>query len=434
MEMTLPRAAAVLLATLAACQTYRPEPLDPEDILEQVEARRSEAAQGEVLSLARAAELMREHNPRLRDARAAHAGARALADTPTPLPNPSVGVGPTYRDVLSSEWGAEGSLGWSVLLGGRRRITDELNAIRAEAAVVDVLGVEREEYLGLRREMAGMALASRTVEARRELEATVRASLDIMRRLVEAAQATALDVRELELESYEAEAAVLLSREAEEEARSALAARTGVPADAFRAGEPPPLPAAVPSPAELRGRLIRDHPALARLRAEYQVAEKELRLEIARQYPSIDLGLLFEREEGVNKFGLGIGIEIPLFDRNQPGIARAHARRDEVRTQFESEVGRGLAAIEAAHRRLLARRERLDLLRAKVAPAATESLELARRSLRSGAADALRFLSVLRVERAARLELLQAEASVFEAWSDLEAACGAPLLRFPEEP
>lgn len=428
-------AAASVLAALAACQTYRPEPLDPERILEQLEQRRHEAAQGEVLTLAQATELMREHGPRLREARAAQRGAQALADTPTPLPNPTLEAAPTYLDVLGgNRWGAEGALGWTVLLGGRRRLTDDVNAIRAEAALVEVVSVEREEYLALRREMALLALASREVEARRGLEETVRASLDVMRRLVEAAQATALDVRELEIEGYEAEAAVLAALEAEEEGRSALGARAGVPARAFRVEALPPLPEAVPAPGELRERMLRDRPDLARLRAEYQVAEKELRLEIARQYPSLDLGLLFEREEGVNKFGLGVGIEVPVFDRNQPAIAEARARRDEVRARFEADAARGLSAIEAARTRLEARRARLALLRGKVAPAAAEALELARRGLSSGAADALRFLSVLRVERAARIEVLEAEAAVYEAWSDLEEACGAPLLRHPGEP
>jgi len=255
-----------------------------------------------------------------------------------------------------------------------------------------------------------------------------------MVRLVEAAQATALDVREADLEVFAAEAEALAAAEAEEEARARLASITGVTATVFRAAAAPPLPAAVPDEAALRNVLLRDHPGLARLRADYDVAEKELRLEIAGQYPALDIGPTYELEEGVDKFGLLFGIEIPLFDRNQPGIARAGAHRDEVRQRFEAEASRALAAIEAAHRRLVARRERLELVRTKVEPAAEEALQLARRGLESGAADALRFLTVLRLERAARIEALAAERDVYEAWADLEAACGAPLLRFEDEP
>jgi hypothetical protein len=41
---------------------------------------------------------------------------------------------------------------------------------------------------------------------------------------------------------------------------------------------------------------------------------------------------------------------------------------------------------------------------------------------------------VLRIERGVRLDVLDAERAVYEAWGDLEEACGGPLLRFPTEP
>jgi outer membrane protein TolC len=73
-------------------------------------------------------------------------------------------------------------------------------------------------------------------------------------------------------------------------------------------------------------------------------------------------------------------------------------------------------------------------MRGKVGPTAAQTLELARRMQASGAADALRVLTVLREQKRIRIELLLAELEVFLAWGDLEAACGLPLLRFPDEP
>jgi len=414
------------------CQSYQPKPLDPHEILERVNTERETAPQGEVLSLGRAVELMRERSPRLIEARAAYAVEQAVANTKTPLPNPSIELGPTYLTSGADRIGAEAALGWTVLLGGRRHLTDDVNAIRAEAALTEAVAVEREEYLDLRRAFVALALAARAAEAARALAATAHASADVMRRLVEAAQATALDVREAELEAFAADAAALEAAEEEDEARAELARITGVTAAAFRAGEAPAIPDLPPDPPRLRDLMLRDHPGLARLRAEYAVAEKELRLEIAGQYPALELGPTYELEEGVSKFGLIFGIEIPLFDRNQPGIARAGARRDEVRARFEAEASRGLAAVEAASRRLEARTGRLVLVRGKLAPAAAEALELAQRALESGAADALHYLTVLRVERAARIDVLAAERDVYEAWADLEAACGAPLLPFAD--
>ena len=44
----------------------------------------------------------------------------------------------------------------------------------------------------------------------------------------------------------------------------------------------------VPTFEQLRDLMLRDHPALARLRADYAVVEKQLRLEIANQYPDLE--------------------------------------------------------------------------------------------------------------------------------------------------
>ena len=140
------------------------------------------------MKLAQAADLMREHSPRVLDARAAYAVAKAVADVKTPLPNPSISLFPTFSefaDILARDTnGVEAALGWAVLLGGQPRLTDDLNAIRADGALVELGAVEREEYLALRREVLRLAAATRIVEARRDLESGVTRSLDIMKKLV----------------------------------------------------------------------------------------------------------------------------------------------------------------------------------------------------------------------------------------------------------
>ncbi len=432
------RAAAVCLLALAAgCRSYIAKPLEAQEILDQVAETRRSAAGGEALALSRAAELMREHNPVVRNAHAAYAVEQAVADVPTPMNNPTITAGPTVLSggMLTSDLsGVETALGWAMMLGGRRKLTDDLNAIRAESAFVDAGAVEREQYLALRREFLQLTAAMRRVEARRELRGTADRTLDVTRRLVDAAQANALDVRQIELEAYEAEADVVSAEETATLARAQLNTRTGVAADGYRAGAFPPLPVEIPARSVVEEVMLRDHPDFARLRAVYAVAEKELRLEIAGQYPDLNIGAIYERDGGINKWGIGIGIEIPVFDRNQPRIARSEARRDEVRTQFESRVNAGLAELDAARRRLVARQRRLEIMRTKVAPTAERTLQLARRTLQAGEGDALRFLTVLRQQKRLRILVVEAELELYEAWSDLEQACGAPLLVFPDEP
>ena len=427
--------AVCVLVLAAGCRSYTAKPLKAQEILDQVAETRRSAAGGEALALGRAAELMAEHNPVVRNARAAYAVERTFADVPTPMNNPRIDVVPTVISAGGATLsGVEGAFGWAIMLGGKRKLTDDVNAIRAESALVEAGAVEREQYLALRREFLQLTAAQRRLEARRELQETADRTLAVTRRMVEAAQAGALDVGQIELEVYGAEADVVSAEETATLARATLNARTGVAADGYRAGAFPSLPAEIPARSVLEELMLRDNPDFARLRAVYAVAEKELRLEFAMQYPDLTVGGIYETAGSDSTWGLGVGIDIPLFDRNQPGIARSEARRDEVRTQFESRANAGLAELDAALRRLVARQRRLEIMHVKVAPTADRTLELARRTLQAGEGDALRFLTVLSQQKRLRIEVVEAELELYEAWNDLEQACGAPLLVFPDEP
>jgi cobalt-zinc-cadmium efflux system outer membrane protein len=417
-----------------ACASYDPKPLEPEQVLAEIAAERNEAAQRPALSLEDAAKWMRQYNPQLMDAQAKHATAQGVADVPTPLPNPSLGLVPAFTDIATDQFGAGVALGWTILLGNKRKLTDDLNAVVAEEALVEVASVQRDEYLALRREFLGLAMTDRLHLAFTAIRATVGTSQRTMSRLVRAGVGTSLDVREFEWQFLESEADVAEAAEFEAEARSKLAARTGVSAIGFTIPGLPPLPEELPALASLRERLVRDHPGLARLRAEYTVAEKQLRLEVARQYPDLEIAGLYDQDQGDNRVGLVIGIELPFFDRNQPGIARAERFRDEVHTRYRSEVRRALADIDAACARLRARQARRFILEMQVLPAALSTQRLAVRGLEAGVADALRFLTILRRSKELRVSLLRAEWSVYQGWLDLESACGSPLLLFPEPP
>ena len=147
-----------LLLILAGCKSYEQKPLEPEEILNSIAQRRTDVAApgAESLTLGEATALMRRFNPRVRDARAAYETEYAFAAVKTPLPNPTIEVAPTVLSgpgvLAGKNRGVEGALGWAIVLGGKRRLTDDVNAIRADAAQIDLGGVEREEYLALRRE------------------------------------------------------------------------------------------------------------------------------------------------------------------------------------------------------------------------------------------------------------------------------------------
>ena len=159
------------------------------------------------------------------------------------------------------------------------------------------------------------------------------------------------------------------------------------------------------------------------------------------QHPEQDQGQVDPRDVPENGetgedqalLGLSLGIELPLFDRNQQAIAEAAKRREQVRTQYEAAANRALAGLEGALRSVELTTLRGDLLRNEVLPRAAESMRIARESLSAGSGDALRLLDATRSQRELQVELLDVELETRQAWSALEQAVGFPLIRFPTE-
>lgn len=186
---------------------------------------------------------------------------------------------------------------------------------------------------------------------------------------------------------------------------------------------------------ELRSRLVGNHAGLARLRARYEEAESSLRLEVARQYPDLQIGPSIGGEAGERTtiLGLSLGIELPIFDRNQQAIAQAEQYREELRSRYEAEANRALAELERAQIAVQLAASRRRALDESVLPQARKSIELARESLSAGSGDALRLLDAERSYREVVIESLDAQLAERQAWVDLELSVGRPLVLFPSE-
>lgn len=437
-----PRSAWLLVA-LAGCRAYEPRPLDAAALVDAADRGRSAADSGATseVTFADAAAWLRERGPEVVEAVAAYRTALARARVPTPLPNPGIEIGPEFGfgdDVLEREVMPFGSLSIAIPLGGRLAAADLLNQASAEVARVEAAARHREAYLELRRRWARLVAAHDVLATRADLERAAEAGVRSVRVLIEAGRATALDAALVELELARARAEGLTARAAAVEAEEAVAAAAGVAAARFgrpRASDRPALPPSAPDLGSLKRELAGSHPALGRLRARYGQAECALRLEIERQVPDLRLGPATAGETGERKttLGLALGIDVPLFDRNEQGIAEAEARREEVRADFEAAAARTLGRLEAAHRAYAFAAERQVLLSGTMLPQARRNLDLARESASAGAGDVLKLLESERAYRQIAIETIESDRAALEAWADLEAAVGRPLLRFPSE-
>lgn len=431
---------------MSACQNYEAQPLEPEGFLGLVEASRVAAlpvSMDGVLTFERAADILRAQGPEIRAVEAAYRTALARADIPTPLANPTLEVGARFGfgsemdDASVNRVAPFGAIGITIPTANKRSLQDEVNRLRAESLRICAVARHRELYLQLRRLHALLQSAQAEEEALRGVSVVWASVIGSARRLAETGVASTQSAAGLAVEAADDEVKQAALGSDISQLKAEMAGILGITKGGWSVAEGT-LPRTLDEVSidSLKTRLMLEHPELARMRAEYELAERILQLEVARQYPDIVIGPSGEMQPDARKtfLGLSLGIEIPLFDRNEQEIAEAKARRDEIRIRFEGTSAGLLTRLEATLDAWAWACRQVEALRsvqvkAKALEAVTQrqgslgtladplSLHRARIAMARAGAN---------VEAARRIELA--------AWMDIEAAIGAPLSPEPELP
>lgn len=434
----------LLTLSVTGCVTYEKQPLVPEEIIREVEHIRSESVVSEAdgLTFQKASELMSQKSPLLEKIRAKYKTVQSVADIKTPWFNPSIEVGPDLGSGL--EPGVTGKtrpfigLGFTIPLGGKLTKKDDLNKAKALRSFIEVQAKHREYYLNLRENYTNLYLTYRKQEVQQQLVDASKTMLKLTKTLMDAGSTTALDVGMVELDSNKAELDLMEMKSEIEELRSEMSVLLGVDATKFKSISKSSLPVLenkMPQYEDLKKLLLKNHLELARLRYDYEVAEKNLRLEISKQYPDIQFGAEREKEIGEDTviLGLRLGIDIPIFDRNQQGIALAKNEREEVRKEYIAEVHKALSELKKSFQNIKINQQRRKILVDVIQPRAEGNLKIAKQALQSGGIDALKYLDTLRAYQETMKDVALIEADVRVAWINLEKVLGFPLIKYPGE-
>ncbi|MEW6681870.1 MAG: TolC family protein [Nitrospirota bacterium] len=187
-------------------------------------------------------------------------------------------------------------------------------------------------------------------------------------------------------------------------------------------------------------RALAARPDLAAVQASQRRAESEMRRNRALRYPDLTVGLESEYSAGVqgaddlSTFGFGLGVTLPIWNRNRGGIALAQAdlRQAETRVQQQERVIR--AEIETGLEQLRVSAERVRAVRSQLLPQSQESLTIAKALYEEGATGLLQLLDA---QRAFNETQLRAHQILFEyhvnRWL-LERAVGAELVTLGAAP
>lgn len=280
-----------------------------------------------------------------------------------------------------------------------------------------------------------LALQAREFEELARFEQEIARSLaEFEQRRLDAGAGTLVDLNLARAAEGRAQRRVELAIAAETAARATVAERIGLsPADLPRLeGE---LPESWPNAAPLQDleiRAIDQRQDLAALKIEIETSAARLRLEQSLAAPNLVLGLATGREADREDLDTVVaGVTIPLFNRNQGGIATARANQESAAADLALATLALRSEVATAASRYHATTRALAVFRETVAGTLDENLELVQKSFASGKLRASEVLVFRREFVDSRRELIEAAADAWRARIALDLTTGDTQLPTP---
>jgi cobalt-zinc-cadmium efflux system outer membrane protein len=369
------------LVPLSACVHYQPKPLNPATSLTAIESRSvddpqlraflntnkaatTEPARWDLRALTLLAFYF---HPDLDEARAAAAVSRGALITagerPNPQLQPALGVNTTTPASTVPPWIPSLGLQLPWETAGKRgyRIAEARH--RVQAAQLRIVNVAWQVRVRVRRTLLDF-VASRRVEEILGRQTTLQSQIvQLLERQLEAGAVTPFEVTQARLAA--ANAALAADQAAFQRALSgtALADALGLPTASFERfaslvedGEVKATQ--IPEAAEANQALLTRSDVLAAL-SDYEASQSSLQLEIARQYPDLQLGPGYQLDQTDHKWTVALGITLPVLNQNRGPIAEAQARREQAAGRLVGVQASALREISEARATLAAARQKL---------------------------------------------------------------------------
>lgn len=370
----------------------------------------------ERLSLSEAVRLATERNPQAAGARALVAIAEASRLDAGLRPNPAVSVEsegfplfdpprPSFLD------GQELTIrvDQEIETGDRRRLRTEAAAAGVTVASLTARDRLRRLELALRRAYLQLALAQADADVARTSLGEIDRVLTVSRERVRVGEAARSEVSRLEVERLRFAEDAFSADLALRNARAALLTLLGATdlMQAIQATDSlsgastggtlqvsiaPNASSQAPVPGDRR-------PDLLAAREELRRAETETRVQRALRSPNVTLGGGYKRDFGTNAVVFGVTVPVPLWNKNQGGIARAAAEQRVVASNLASVELDVRLDIQQAQNSVDVNRARADYIERQVLASARESRDVVSESYRLGAMDLIDFLDAQRAFR-----------------------------------
>jgi outer membrane protein TolC len=287
-------------------------------------------------------------NPAMDTARARLAEADAATITAGARPNPTLDLAPG----IPSPYLLSLDLTLPLETAGKRGHRIQSARDLDQAAKFDLASAAWKVRSGVREALLKYVVTSRNLELLHREENLRSAQTDILQKRLAAGEIARPELAAAQTSLSETRLEIVAAEGDLTQSRVALAAAIGVPAAAINdlafSWSSFDAPDSSLSPKEIQQDAVLNRLDVQSALAQYAAAEANLQLEIAKQYPDIQIGPGYTYEERDNFFTLGLSATLPLFNRNQGPIAEAEAKRKEAAAAFLEKQSQVVAESEQA--------------------------------------------------------------------------------------
>jgi outer membrane protein TolC len=289
-------------------------------------------------------------NPALDSARARVAGTEAALVTAGARPNPSLSIAPG----IPTPYLLTLDFAFPIETAGKRGHRMQVARSLDQAARFDLADSAWTIRSGVRAALLNYLLASRSLELFRSEEKVREEQINILEQIFSAGEIPRQSVDLAQIALSKTHMAIDVVEGQVRETKAALAAAVALPVAALESADfswpnidTPPNAESL-SPGGIQRNAVLNRLDLRRSLAQYAAAEAALQLEVAKQYPDINIGPGYTYEEKHSFFTVGFSTTVPLFNRNQGPIAEAEARRKEAAAAFLERQAQVIARSERA--------------------------------------------------------------------------------------
>lgn len=428
-------------ALLAGCAHFAPKPLTPVQVMNDLESRTLTSAALRAFIETNAPEMAKEwpraswdlpaltlaafyFHPDMEIARAKLASANAAVITAGARPNPTFSFSPTYSGPpleFFSPWTLGFTLDVPIETAGKRGYRIAQARHLANSARLEVASAAWQVRSRVRNSLLDFRAVTLTQELLTQQQATQSEAVELMEDRLRAGQVSLLDVQLVRVAAAQNALQLRDAQKQQGQARVRLADALGLPVSAltnieFSFVELEQISVTEDSAAFRREALL-NRPDILSALADYNASQAALQLEIAKQYPDINLGPGYTWNQGVNNYSLGISLTLPVLNQNQGPIAEAEAHRRQAAAAFTAlqarvigEVDAALAAyrdaqrkVETADQLLADQRKRMQSVQESFDVGASDRLELLQTQLELGAAELARTQALIEAQQASAL-------------------------------